>query len=57
MTVTAASQKGFTDHGAGVWENPQDHSIWYREGSTLRRRNVNIDRMISDYLSTLPKST
>lgn len=53
LPITAASEKGFIDHGMGVYEDPKNHSIWYKEGSFLKRRQDDIDKLISDYVSTI----
>lgn len=39
-------------HGAGVYEDPENHSIWYKEGNFLKRRQEDIDRIITDYVSS-----
>lgn len=49
----AVAERKLIAHGAGVYEDPETHSIWYKEGTFLKRRQEDIDRIISDYVSSI----
>lgn len=53
LPVSCIAQRKLVAHGAGVYEDPQNHSIWYREGEILKRREADIDQIINDYVSSI----
>lgn len=53
LPVEAITERKLVAHGAGVYEDPANKSIWYREGGFLKRREENIDTLINQYVSSI----
>lgn len=49
MKYAVASKKiAFIDHGFDVFENPQDATVWYREGDVIYRKDDNLVKAVLD---------
>lgn len=38
-------------HGAGVYEDTKTGQVWWREGNVLKRRHMDRDRIVAEYLA------
>lgn len=53
LPVSAIAERKLVAHGAGVYEDAETREIWYKEGNLLKRRQADIDKLISDYLGSI----
>lgn len=51
LPASAISTRKLVAHGAGVFEDPETNAIWFRVGDTLHRRDLDVERLIHDYVT------